>query len=126
MSITALDEALYVWTRRENLDRQARFDAATSLGEWGLFSLRQIAAIVGLSHTTVARLTGGREARTGGKFDPACLTALRDISLRRRRGEAVEQGEVKAMLDAGSGTSAGFAARLGGISESWLRREARK
>lgn len=116
-----LEEAAWVWAHAQNYDRQQKYDAAASLGEWGIFSLRQIGAIVGLGHSTVQKLVT-KTARTGGKFDPACLVPLLEMSKRRRRGEPVEPGEVASMLSAGSGTSPGFAARLGGISETYLRR----
>lgn len=123
---TPLGEAEWVYRNIEQHDRQQRFDAATSLGEWGVFSLRQIAAIVGLSHTTVHRLVKPKTARTGGTFDPECLTPLLDIATRRRRNEPVQPGELRAMLSAGSGTTAYVAAKLSGLSEMWIRRTSRK
>ena len=124
--MTPIEEAAWVYANVDGFDRQKRFDAAVSLGEWKVFSLRQIAALTGLSHTTVYKLTGSKKDRTGGKFSPECLPELINISARRKRGDEVKPAEVKAMLSAGSGTSPYFAAKLGGISESWLRRLSRE
>lgn len=124
--MTPLEAAAWVHARVESYDKQQRYDAAVELGEWGVFSYRQIGAIVGLSHSTVRKLASQKSDRTGGTFSPECLEALLDISKRRLRGEEVQPGEVSDMLAAGAGTSAYVAAKLGGISESWIRREAKK
>lgn len=124
--LTPLEFAAWVYPRIADYDKQQRFDAAVGLGEWGVFSYRQIAVMVGLSHTTVARLVSKKSARTGGRFDPECLTALLDIRGRKLRGEEIRPGEVREMLEAGMGTSAYMAAKLGGIPESWLRKEMKK
>lgn len=121
-NMTALENATWVHSRLDSYDKQQRFDAAVELGEWGVFSFRQIGAIVGLSHSTVRKLVSAKSDRTGGTFSPECLEALLDISRRRLREEEVDPQEVRDMLTAGSGTSAYVAAKLGGISESWLRR----
>lgn len=120
---TPLEEATWVHKHRDEYDRQQRFDAAASLAQWGVFSLRQIGAIVDLSHTTVVKVAQGKSDRTGGRFSPECLPLLTELRGRVLRGEEIEPGEVVELLDAGAGTSAGFAARLGGISETKLRRK---
>lgn len=119
---TPLEEAEWVYRHAAQYDRQQRFDAAVSLGEWGLFSFRQIGAIVGMSHTSVRKIVAAKTNKTGGKFDPACLTALLDIVKRRRQGETVPPDEVRDMLAAGSGTSPYVASKLSGLSESYYRR----
>lgn len=123
MNLTPLEEAHWVFTHRDNYDRQQKYDAAVSLSQWGMFSLRQVAAIAGISHSTVKQVAGSKSEKTGGRFDPACLAELLRISARKARGEEVDAGAVRRMIDAGSGTSLGFAAKLGGVSESYLRRK---
>ncbi|WP_217182678.1 hypothetical protein [Streptomyces sp. AC495_CC817] len=120
MNLTPLEEAAWVYAHQSDYDRQQRFDAAASLSQWGLFSLRQVGAIAGVSHSTVRKLAKPKSDRTGGKFDPECLELLLDIRRRYARGEDVEPEAVAQLADAG--TSLGFAARLAGIPESWLRR----
>ena len=119
---TALEEAAWVHEHLEQYDRQQRFDAAASLAQWGIFSLRQIGAIVDLSHTTVVKVATGKTDRTGGRFSPECLPLLADMRARHARGEEIAPAEVEELIDAGGGTSLGFAARLGGIPQSLLRR----
>lgn len=122
-SITsALEEAAWVYEHRDNYDLQQRFDAAASLAQWGVFSLRQVGAIVRLSHTTVAKVARAKQDKTGGKFSPECLPLLFELQRAHARGEGIAAADVAAMVDAGSGTSFGFAARLAGISETQLRR----
>lgn len=120
MNLTALEEAHWVFTNRDNYDRQQKYDAAVSLSEWGMFSLRQVAAICGISHSTVKAVAGSKSEKTGGRFDPSCLPALLDIRERRARGEDVEPSEVLRIVD--GGTSLGFAARLSELPESYFRR----
>jgi hypothetical protein len=118
---SALEEAAWVYQRIADYDRQQRFDAVVSLSEWGVFSLRHVGQIVGLSHTQVRRIAGGKHDRTGGTFDPACLAPLLEIQKRYRRDEPIEPGAVHAALSAGHGTSAYFAARLTDMTEGWFR-----
>jgi len=122
----ALQEGAWVYSHLEHYSRQQRFDAAASLAEWGVFSLRQIGAIVGLSHTTVRRIAKHKPDRTGGTFSPECLEPLLEIRKRYRRGEPVTTAEIRRMLHAGTGTSIYFAARLSGIREGWLRRNSKE
>lgn len=123
MNLTALEEAHWVYSHRDNYDRQQRYDAAASLSQWSLFSLRQVAAITGISHSTVKQVAGSKSEKTGGRFDPACLEDLLTVQQRRARGEEVEPQLVRRMIDAGAGTSVGFAERLGGLPEGYLRRK---
>lgn len=126
MNLTALEQAAWVYSHQASYDRQQRFDAAVDLGEWGIFSYRQIGAITGLSHSTVQRIVKQKADKTGGRFDPECLGPLVELRSRRLRGEEVDPADVRDLLARGSGTSAGFAAKLGGLPESWIRRQCHK
>lgn len=123
---SALEEAAWVYSRIGNYDKQQKFDAVASLAEWGVFSLRHVAAITGLSHTTVRRIAWSKSDKTGGTFHPDCLVPLLEIRKRYLRGEQVTADEVRDMLNAGSGTSIYFAARLGGLKESWVRSKSKE
>lgn len=123
---TALEEAAWVYGHIKQYSKQQRFDAAVSLSEWGIFSLRHVGLIVGLSHTTVRRIAKHKPDKTGGTFSPECLVPLLSIQKRHRRGEPIEAGEVRAALDAGTGTSAYFAAKLAGVKESWIRKNSKE
>ncbi|MFT4258025.1 hypothetical protein [Microbacterium sp.] len=126
INLTPLEEAAWVYEHQVNYTRQQRYDAVASLWGWGIFSAMHVGAIVGISHTTVYKLTAPRETRMRGKFDPACLAGLLKLRNAHARGERVSAEDVTAMLDAGQGTSVMFAARLSGIPDWWLRRRYRK
>lgn len=119
---TALGHAAWIYAHIDQYDKQQRFDAAVALGEWKVFSLRQIARITGLAHTTVAQLVKGKTEKTGGKFDPEALSLLVELSKRRHRSEPLEPADVRAALNAGAGTSPYMAARLTDIPRTHLIR----
>lgn len=125
---TPLEEAAWVYSHIDQYDRQQRFDAAASLAEWRVFSIRQIARIVGLSVTPVADLlkASRKSDKTGGRFDPASLPALKELAQRRRRSEEIEPAKVAEALDAGGGTSPYMASRLTGIPRTHLVRRYNK
>lgn len=119
---TPLEEAQWVYSRLGNYDRQQRFDAAISLAEWGVFSLRQIAKITGISHTAVAGLVQAKNDKSGGKLDPEALEPLVDLMQARRKGEDLDPDQVVEALDAGNGTSPYMASKLTDIPRMHLVR----
>lgn len=119
---TALEEAHWVYSRIDQYDKQDRFDAAVSLGEWKMFSLRQIARIVDMPHTTVAGAVQAKGDKTGGRFDPEALEPLMALAIRRRKSEPLDPQQVAEAIDAGLGTSLYMASRLTGIPRSHLMR----
>lgn len=127
MSITTpAEEAAWVYSRLDQYDRQQRFDAAVSLAEWGVFSLRQVAKVVGLSHSAVAVAVRGKTDKTGGRFDPEALSALVALLRARRKGEHIAPDLVAEALDAGTGTSSYMASKLTGIPRMQLVRRYEK
>jgi hypothetical protein len=119
---TALEQALDFYRRHKDMDRQARFDAAVALGEWGVFSARNIADIVGLPKNVVPALIG-KKSRDGGKLNPAALEHIAEVARLWRRGE-VDVFATKRAIDAG--TTTWVMARLTGISRSQIRRQYEK
>lgn len=127
MSITTpLSEALWVYSRLAQYDKQQRFDAAVSLAEWQLFSLRQIAKITGLSHSSVATLVQSKNDKTGGKFDPEGLEALTALQKARQAGRELDGQQVTEALDSGGGTSTYMASKLTDIPRMSLVRKYEK
>lgn len=122
MSTTALEQALYYFERRDNLDRDQKIEAAIALGEWGLFSARQIALALDMSHPEVAKLVK-KSDRTGGRFRPEALRPLLKLARLTARGE-VDVALVKLVLDAG--VSKYFASKFTGLSPSTIERRYRK
>ena len=120
-NIVALMEAQSVFERKDQMDRQTLFDAAVSLGEWGIFSNRSITKITGLRPRDVAVLTPKSE-RTGGRFEPEVLPDLISLARTGERGE-MDVFTAKRVLDH---CSSYYASRLSGIARSNLVRWAEK
>lgn len=118
--MTPLQEALHVYENRGTYPRETLLEAAASLGTHGVFSVRGIAAITGLSYRDVARVVHKTD-RTGGKLHPAVLTHLARLVEVRERNEA----DVIAAARALEGVSANYAERLTGIPDTTLRRWAK-
>jgi len=120
MTHQALKEAHYIHTHREHFTDQGLADAIVSLGEWGLFSNRQIAEITGATMRQVCALTKKTD-RTGGAFNPDALPNVIELSEARARGEK-GGGAIRAALE--GGVSLSMLARLTGAPKSSLARHA--
>lgn len=117
---TALEQALFYWERHVYMSREQRLNAAIELGEWGIFSARQIGAIVGIEWWA-AHAKSQKIDRTGGRLDPASLPALHKLAVVRARNE-VDVFLVHEALS--TGTSVRVASKLTGIPETTLKRHA--
>lgn len=115
---SALELAIWYYERREFYTKQDKFDAAVALGEYKLFSSRQISAIIDLPHTYVAKLINKTD-KTGGRFDPKALRPLLKVAQQQARGE-VEAFAVKEALDAG--VTKYLASRLTLVARTTLER----
>ena len=115
-----LEEALYVYEHQKSLSKEDRINAAISLGEWKVFSVRQIGAIADLPWWSVE---ASKQDRTGGRLDPRSLAPLLRLKTRRARGESDFDAAAEALS---YGTSATVANRLTGIPVSTINRWAAK
>lgn len=118
---SALNEAIWLRDHAENMTKQQLFDAIVSIGEYELFSNRQISAIVNglVNHTTVGKLIGKKD-RTGGNLNVGTLDILRNILYSR----ANSRTDYKLIADAvGLGTSQGMVARLTGVNQSSISKK---
>lgn len=115
----ALRQAAGAYATRNMMTKQQRYDTIVALGEWGLFSIRQIASIMGAAASTVSDLTP-KSDRTGGRFHPDALPHLLEIVHREARGEPGDDVVAEA-LTAGTGTSVYMAAKLSGVSPQKLK-----
>ena len=112
----ALSEAIWLRDHAESMDRQQLFDAVISLGEYKLFSNRQISAITNgmVTHTIVGELIG-KKNKTGGNLNVGTLDILRNILYSR----ANKRTDYNLVRDAvGLGTSQGMVSRLTGVNQS--------
>ncbi len=114
---TPLEEAAYVVTHIDAMDREARINAAVSLGKWGVFSKRNIAAITALQPAEVGALVS-KSDRSGGRLDAAILPQMLELAIQRRRGEELDPELVRLVL---AGASDYVAARLTDIPRTTLQ-----
>lgn len=117
----AVKEAIYAYAHKDTYDAQAKLDAAVSLAEWGLFSNRQIAKLVGTHPANVASWTTKRD-RTGGTLKPEALPDVLKVIEIHARGE-VDHAAVKKALE---GVSSTMLARLTGRAQTTLSYQARR
>jgi hypothetical protein len=126
IAMTPLEQATVAWSRSEPdeiLRRQIRFDDARSLGEYHVFSNRNIALIVGLDPAVVGKITGKTD-RTGGKLNPETLPLLLDAAKAWAYDRTILVSNLTAVVKLG--TSWGMACRLTGIPRSSAQDKARR
>lgn len=117
-NLIAVQQAHHHWINHEHYDKQQQYDAAVELGEWGLYSNRQIAVFTGLRRAVVDSLNP-KSNKSGGTLAPEALPHIEQLIVGVRTPETI-----KATLDAGVSTT--MLARLSGISGSMISRWARK
>lgn len=120
--LEAVKQAQYAHEHHESMTPQDKLDYAIALGEWGVFSNRQIASFVGMSAPRVGGVTG-KTAHTGGTLKPEALGPIIDLMQRHARGE-IDFQATKQTLEAG--VSAHMLSRLSGIPQTNLSRWARR
>jgi hypothetical protein len=116
----ALNEAIWLRDNAENLDTAGLFKAIKLLGEYKVFSSRQISAIVNglVAHATISNLIDKKD-KTGGKLNPGTLEILRNALYTR----ATKPTDYKLIEEAISmGTSQGMISKLTGINQSSISR----
>lgn len=117
----ALNEAIWLRDHVETMDKQQIFDAVVALGEYELFSNRQISAITNgvVPHMVVGSLIG-KKNKTGGNLNVGTLDILRSILFSR----ANNRTDYGLIIDAvGRGTSQGMVSRLTGVNQSSISKK---
>lgn len=113
-ALRAVQHARHVIQRKHRLDRQQLFDEAVALGEWGLFSKRQIASFTGLTEREVSGLIQKTD-KTGGRLEPEAIEHIEKIILGDRTPDRVRTA-------AEAGCSTPMLVRLTGLPGTTLRR----
>ncbi len=67
-AMSAIEQAYYSLQHRDSLTKQGRIDHAIALNEWRIFSVRQVAEIVGMNRETCRKLLKKTE-RTGRRLN---------------------------------------------------------
>ncbi len=120
----ALNEAIWLRDNVAELDKEELLSYLRHLGSLGVFSSRQLSAIVNgaMSHTAVNRLIGKND-KTGGNLNIGTLDILRSILLSR----ADDRTDWKLIHEAvGLGTSQGIVSKLTGINQSTISKKVRQ
>jgi len=120
--LTAVQHAQRVYVNHLAYGREALVNEAVALGEWGVWSKRQVAAFTGLRPALVNDLITKKD-RTGGKFNPAALPAVVAVCRMVARDE-MDATLISAALR--SGCSSVMLSRLTGAPQSTLSRWGRK
>lgn len=116
--LRAINEAIWLRDHAETIDKEEMFRIVEDIGEYGLYSARQVSALTGnkLSHQTTARLCK-KTNKTGGRLS---LSSLEDIKqcFHDRVNKKIDYKIVKRVID--SGTSQGMLEKLSGISQAQI------
>ena len=120
----ALNLAIWLRDNCDSMSRVKLLEEVERLGEYRIFSSRQICAIVNnnLSHSVIAKKIQKGD-KTGGALNPGTLDILRNVLYSR----AEDKRDIKLIQDAfGMGTSQSMIARLTGIPQSTISKELKK
>lgn len=120
--LLALAMSIKLRDRSDEMDLEQLKEAVKELGNFQIFSYRQISAIAknNISHSTIGRLVV-KPQRTGGKLNPQDLEKIRDIIFQRSLG-VIDWDKVSSVLR--NGTSADMLVKLTGIPKTTMHRKA--
>lgn len=118
--LRAVNEAIWLRDHASKLDRDKLFEVVENIGEYGIFSARQLSALTGnlISHQTAARLCQKTE-KTGGRLNPKSLDQIRQC-FHDRINNTIDYSLISQIIDAG--TSQGMVEKLTGISQTKISR----
>ena len=120
----ALNEAIWLRDNVAELDKEELLSYLRHLGSLGVFSSRQLSAIVNglVPHTTISKMIDKND-KTGGKLNVGTLDILRTILISR----ADSTTDFRLILEAvGNGTSQGMVSKLTGVNQSTISKKVRE
>lgn len=120
----ALNEAIWLRDNVTTLDKEELLSYLRHLGSLGVFSSRQLSAIVNglVPHTTISKMIDKND-KTGGKLNVGTLDILRTILINR----ADSTTDFRLILEAvGQGTSQGMVSKLTGVNQSTISKKVRE
>jgi hypothetical protein len=122
--LRALNEAIWLCKNSERIERETLFRVVEDIGEYGIFSARQVASMTNgrISHQTAAKLCA-KSDRTGGKLNVQSLEDIRECLYSRIRGRT-DYDVVRKVIS--NGTSQGMLAKLSGINQARISRNVRE
>ena len=116
--LRAINEAIWLRDHCATLTKEKIFEIVEDIGEYGVYSARQIAMLTGnqLSHQTVAKLCK-KTNKTGGRLSAKSLDDIKQC-FHDRINKNIDFKVVKRVID--SGTSQGMLEKLSGISQAQI------
>lgn len=116
LALRALNEAIWLRDNHHRMEKEDLFRHVEDIGEYGIFSARQISAIVRnkLSHQTVAKICAKKD-RTGGRLNIESLEDIRECFYARTK-KHTDYSLVRNIIK--RGTSQGMLAKLSGINQA--------
>lgn len=120
----ALNEAIWLRDNVANMEKAEVLGYIKELGNLGVFSSRQIAAIVdgAVSYRVITKLVGKTD-KTGGNLNVGTLDILRNILI-SRANDGTDYDLIAMAVD--SGTSQGMVSKLTGISQGTISRKVKQ
>jgi len=124
MRLRAINEAIWIRDHSENLERKDLFKVIEDIGEYNIFSARQIESMTNgiVSHQTISKLCKKND-KSGGKLKITDLEKIRDLFYGKSNGLV---NYLLAKEIAENGTSQGMISKLTGISQSAISKSIRK
>ncbi|MGO2150825.1 MAG: hypothetical protein ACTH32_06445 [Microbacterium gubbeenense] len=119
----SVERAYGLYSRRETLSAEDRANAAIVLAHQRCWTIRQIAAILGVAPSTVTRAGVKEAGGVPGRFEPATLDMLVDLCTEADHGMVDEELERQIAY---WGTGAAVMAHLTGWNEIDIRRRLRR
>ena len=118
--LRAVNEAIWLRDHASKLDRDKLFEVVENIGEYGIFSARQLSKLASnlVSHQTAARLCQKTE-KTGGRLNPKSLDQIKQCFHDRING-TIDYSLISQI--AANGTSQGMIEKLTGISQTKISR----
>jgi hypothetical protein len=120
----ALNQAIWLRDNANKLDETTLIEKIKELGDYSVFSSRQLSAIVDgkIPHGKITKLIGKTD-KTGGNLNVGTLDILRNILLNR----ADDGTDYKLIASAvGMGTSQGMVSKLTGVPQGSISKKLRK
>ncbi len=120
----ALNEAIWLRDNVANMEKAEVLGYIKELGNLGVFSSRQIAAIVdgAVSYRVITKLVGKTD-KTGGNLNVGTLDILRNILI-SRANDGTDYDLIAMAVD--SGTSQGMVSKLTGVSQGTISRKVKQ
>jgi len=118
MRLRAINEAIWLRDHWSNLERKELFRIIEDIGEYNMFSARQIGSMINntISRQIISKLCNKTD-KTGGRLEVKDLEKIREIFYGKSNG-VLNNSLIREVLN--NGTSQGMLSKLTGINQSTI------